>query len=135
MKEIFVDWTFTVDPTKRVNLWKGVEPKKQFEVNFVFHFIKSMPPVSMTINVNTLPGGQTKKLSSMQIKRDIDAGDEFVIPNIKFKTPKNCGYLYFDVEIRTERGLIPLDLISDPIGVQSKGEQAATFEERFDLSL
>ncbi|MHA2248112.1 MAG: glutamate-cysteine ligase family protein [Candidatus Hodarchaeales archaeon] len=135
MKAIFVDWNFTVDPTKRVNLWKGVEPKKQYEVNFVFHFIKSMPPVSMTINVNTLPRGQTKKLSSMRIKRNIDAGDEFVIPNIKFKTPKNCGYLYFDVEIRTARGLIPLDLISDPIGVQSKGEQAATFEERFDLSL
>lgn len=135
MKEIFADWNFTVDPTQRNNLWKGVEPKKQYEVNFVFHFIKSMPYATIIIHVNTLPGGQTKRLANFRIKRDIDAGDEFVIPNIKFKTPKGCGYLYFDVEIRNEMGLIPLNLISDPIGVQSKGEQAATYEERYDLTL
>ncbi|MFX1284251.1 MAG: glutamate-cysteine ligase family protein [Promethearchaeota archaeon] len=135
LKEICVDWNFTVDPTKRTNLWEGVEPKKQYEVNFVFHFIKSMPYATITIHVNTLPGGQTKRLVNFRIKRDIDAGDEFIIPNIKFKTPKDCGYLYFDVEIRNEMGLIPLDLISGPIGVQSKGEQAATYEERLDLTL
>jgi len=135
LKEICVDWNFSVDPTKRTNLWEGVEPKKQYEVNFVFYFIKSMPYATITIHVNTLPGGQTKRLANFRIKRDIDAGDEFVIPNIKFKTPKDCGYLYFDVEIRNEMGLIPLDLISDPIGVQSKGEQAATYEERLDLTL
>lgn len=135
LKEIFVDWNFSVDPTNKINLWEGVEPKKQYEMNFVFHFIKSMPHATITINVNTLPGGQTKRLANFRIKRDIDAGDEFVIPNIKFKTPKDCGYLYFDVEIRNEMGLIPLDLISDPIGVQSKGEQAATYEERLDLTL
>ncbi|MHA2203083.1 MAG: hypothetical protein ACW991_05290, partial [Candidatus Hodarchaeales archaeon] len=135
LKEICVDWNFAVDPTKRTNLWEGVEPKKQYEVNFVFHFIKSMPYATITIHVNTLPGGQTKRLANFRIKRDLDAGDEFVIPNIKFKTPKDCGYLYFDVEIRNEMGLIPIDLISDPIGVQSKGEQAATYEERLDLTL
>ncbi|UCG03170.1 MAG: hypothetical protein JSW11_04105 [Candidatus Heimdallarchaeota archaeon] len=135
LKEICVDWNFTVDPTKRTNLWEGVEPKKQYEVNFVFLFIKSMPYATITIHVNTLPGGQTKRLANFRIKRDLDAGDEFVIPNIKFKTPKDCGYLFFDVEIRNEMGLIPIDLISDPIGVQSKGEQAATYEERLDLTL
>ncbi|MFX0015692.1 MAG: glutamate-cysteine ligase family protein [Promethearchaeota archaeon] len=135
LKEICVDWNFTVDPTKKTNLWEGVEPKKQYEVNFVFHFIKSMPYATIIINVNTLPGGQTKRLANFQIKRDIDAGDEFIIPNIKFKTPKDCGYLYFDVEIRNEMGQIPLDLISDPIGVQTKGEQPATYEERLDLML
>ena len=135
LKEICVDWNFTVDPTKATNLWEGVESKKQYEVNFVFHFIKSMPYATITIHVNTLPGGQTKRLANFQIKRDIDAGDEFVVPNIKFKTPKDCGYLYFDTEIRNEMGLIPIDLISDPIGVKSKGEQAATYEERLDLTL
>lgn len=135
LKEIFIDWNFTVDPTKRTNLWEGVEPKKQYELNFVFHFIRSMPHATITIHVNTLPGGQTKRLANFRIKRDIDAGDEFVIPNIKFKTPKDCGYLYFDVEIRTEKGLIPLDLISEPIGIQKRGEQASTFEERLDLNL
>jgi hypothetical protein len=135
LKEICVDWNFTVDPIKRTNLWEGVEPKKQYEVNFVFHFIKSMPYATITINVNTLPGGQTKRLANFRIKRDIDAGDEFVVSNIKFKTPKDCGYLYFDAEIRNEMGIIPIDLISDPIGVQSKGIQAATYEERLDLTL
>ncbi|MFX0206543.1 MAG: hypothetical protein ACFFDT_11205 [Candidatus Hodarchaeota archaeon] len=135
LKEICVDWNFTVDPKKRTNLWEGVEPKKQYEVNFVFHFIKSMPYATITINVNTLPGGQTKRLANFQIKRDIDAGDEFVVPNIKFKTPKDCGYLYFDAEIRNEMGLVPIDLISDPIGVQTKGIQAATYEERLGLTL
>ncbi|MFX0125166.1 MAG: glutamate-cysteine ligase family protein [Candidatus Hodarchaeota archaeon] len=135
LREICVDWNFSVDPTKRINLWEGVEPRKQYEVNFVFHFIKSMPYSTIAINVNTLPGGQTKRLANFRIKRDVDAGDEFVVPNIKFKTPKDCGYLYFDVEIRNEMGLIPIDLISDPIGVQSKGVQASTFEERLDLTL
>jgi hypothetical protein len=94
-----------------------------------------MPYATITINVNTLPGGQTKRLANFRIKRDIDEGDEFVVPNIKFKTPKDCGYLYFDAEIRNEMGIIPIDLISDPIGVQSKGIQAATYEERLDLTL
>lgn len=135
MKEIFVDWNFTVDPTKRYNLREGVEPKKQYEVDFVYHFIKAMPPVTITIFINTLPRGQTKKLADLRIKRDIDPGDEFVLPNIKFKTPKDCGYLFFDVEIRTEHGLIPLELISEPIGVQSKTQKSSTFEEKLDLNL
>ncbi|MHA2330262.1 MAG: hypothetical protein ACXACR_17215 [Candidatus Hodarchaeales archaeon] len=130
-----IDWNFVVGPRVRYNLREGVEPKKQYEVDFVFHFLKALPPVSITIFVNTLPNGETKRLTSVRIKRAIDEGDEFAVSNIKFKTPKNCGYIYFDVEIRTEKGLIPLNLITEPVGVHSKGEKSYTYEEKYDLKL
>jgi hypothetical protein len=135
IQEFAIDWNFVVGPRVRYNLREGVEPKKQYEVDFVFHFLKALPPVSITIFVNTLPNGETKRLTSVRIKRAIDEGDEFAVSNIKFKTPKNCGYIYFDVEIRTEKGLIPLNLITEPVGVHSKGEKSYTYEEKYDLKL
>jgi len=120
LTEIIAEWNFQADPDSKHNLSDGVISKTRYEVAFVFHFLKQIPPVAITVFINTFPLGQTKKLASLSIKRNIDAGDEFIIENIKFKTPKKCGYLYFDVEMRTVEGLIPIDLMSEPIGVHSK---------------
>ena len=95
----------------------GVKAKTHYEVDFVFHFLKSLPPVSISIFVNTYPMGETKRLISVRHKRSIDGGDEFKIPTVKFKTPKKCGYIVFDTLIRTEKGIVPMHLISEPIGV------------------
>jgi hypothetical protein len=90
--------------------------------------------LSITIFVNTFPQGETKRLTSVKMKRWIDKGDEFITPTIKFKTPKKCGYIIFDVQIRTEKGLLPYHLISDPIGVHSLIVNTS-FEKRRDLDL
>jgi hypothetical protein len=135
MNEVIVDWNFVVDPEKKYDLWNGVKPKTAYEIDFVFHFIKKMNPVTINIFVNTFPLGQSKKLASFRIQRDIDPGDEFVLPNVKFKTPKKCGYLFFDAEMRTEQGIIPVDLISESIGVHSSGITRTSFEETRDLVL
>ncbi|MFX0084477.1 MAG: hypothetical protein ACFFAU_02285 [Candidatus Hodarchaeota archaeon] len=134
LDEILVDWNFVVDPSKRPNLWHGVIPNAKFEIDFVFQFIRPLPPLIIEIFVNCFPTGEKKKLSELKIKRQIDEGDEVAAENIKFKTPKNCEYLFFDVEIRTEKGLIPLEVISEPIGVHGI-EQQTTYEERLDLTL
>ncbi|MHA2319760.1 MAG: hypothetical protein ACXAC6_18645 [Candidatus Hodarchaeales archaeon] len=73
-------------------------------------------------------------MTSVKMKRWIDKGDEFITPTIKFKTPKKCGYIIFDVQIRTEKGLLPYHLISDPIGVHSLIVNTS-FEKRRDLDL
>jgi hypothetical protein len=134
LNAIFIDWNFVVDPRKRTNLWHGVIPNTKFEMDFIFQFIRLLPPLTIEIFVNTFPIGERRKLTDLKIKRHIDEGDEVVAENIKFKTPKNCEYLFFDVEIRTEKGLIPLEVISEPIGVLGVKEQS-TYEERLDLTL
>jgi hypothetical protein len=135
MSEVIVDWNFVVDPEKPNDLWKGVKPKTAYEIDFVFHFLKEMNPVTINIFVNSFPLGQSKRLASFRIQRVIDSGDEFVLPNVKFKTPKKCGYIFFDAEMRTEQGIIPVDLISESIGVHSGGITQTTFEETRDLVL
>ncbi|MHA2307266.1 MAG: glutamate-cysteine ligase family protein [Candidatus Hodarchaeales archaeon] len=135
LNKILVDWNFTVDPSKRTNLWEGVSPNTKYEIDFVFQFLDILPPLNIEIFVNVFPTGERKRLSVLQIKREIDKGDEVVAENISFKTPKNCQYLFLDAVIRTEKGLIPVDLISEPIGIQERGTQLSTFEERYDLTL
>ncbi|MHA1968485.1 MAG: hypothetical protein ACW964_11850, partial [Candidatus Hodarchaeales archaeon] len=107
----------------------------KYEIDFVFQFLDILPPLNIEIFVNVFPTGERKRLSVLQIKREIDKGDEVVAENISFKTPKNCQYLFLDAVIRTEKGLIPVDLISEPIGIQERGTQLSTFEERYDLTL
>ncbi|MFW9780498.1 MAG: hypothetical protein ACFFE8_16780 [Candidatus Heimdallarchaeota archaeon] len=116
LDEVIVDWNYVVDPSAKNDLKKGVVPKTSYEIDFVFHFLRSMPPATVTIYVDSFPTGQTKKLADFKLNR-IDGGDEFRVPNIKFKTPRKCGYLYFFSEIRNQHGLIPYELISEPIGV------------------
>lgn len=134
LREVVVDWSFVTRPGSKNDLWQGVEPKTHYAVDFVFHFLRSLPPVAISIYVNTFPQGETKKLTSLRLKRYIDKGDEFIAPTIKFKTPKKCGYLIFDVQIRTDKGILPMHLISEPIGVYSLITKT-TFEKRRDLDL
>ncbi|MCK4849666.1 MAG: hypothetical protein KAT16_11595, partial [Candidatus Heimdallarchaeota archaeon] len=135
LREIVIDWSFANRTGSRYDLWKGVQEKTRYEINFVFHFLKPIDSIlNIAIYVTTFPQGETKKLTSVKMKRWIDKGDEFIVPNIKFKTPKKCGYLIFDVQIRTEKGLLPYHLISDPIGVHSQLVHSS-FEKRFDLDL
>jgi len=134
LSEILIDWNFIVDPSKRTNLWEGVKPKTKFEIDFVFQFLKLLPPLTVSMFVNSFPTGERRKLSDLRIKRQIDEGDEVVAEKIRFKTPKKCEYIFLDVEIRTEKGLIPMDLISEPIGIQ-KVEVQKTYEERLNLTL
>ena len=134
LREIVVDWSFATTTGSKHDLWQGVEPKTHYAVDFVFHFLRSLPPVSIKISVNTFPQGETKNLTSLRLKRFVDKGDEFSTPTVKFKTPKRCGYLIFDVEIRTEKGILPMHLISEPIGVYGLTTKT-TFEKRRDLDL
>jgi len=134
LSEILIDWNFIVDPSKRTNLWDGVKPKTKFEIDFVFQFLKLLPPLTVSMFVNSFPTGERRKLSDLRIKRQIDEGDEVVAERIRFKTPKNCEYIFLDVEIRTEKGLIPMDLISEPIGIH-RVEVQKTYEERLNLTL
>ena len=135
LREIVIDWSFATRTGSRYDLWQGVQEKTHYQINFVFHFLKDITEIlSMTIYVNTFPQGETKKLTSVKMKRWIDKGDEFIVPTIKFKTPKKCGYIIFDVQIRTEKGLLPYHLISDPIGVHSLIVNTS-FEKRRDLDL
>lgn len=134
LKDILVDWNFIVDPSKRTNLREGVKPKTKFEIDFVFQFLKLLPPLTVSMFVNSFPTGERRKLSDLKLKRRIDEGDEVVAEKIRFKTPKKCEYIFLDVEIRTEKGLIPMDLISEPIGIH-KIEIQKTYEERLNLTL
>ncbi|MHA1994533.1 MAG: glutamate-cysteine ligase family protein [Candidatus Hodarchaeales archaeon] len=134
LREIVVDWSFVTRAGSKNDLWQGVEPKTHYAVDFVFHFLRSLPPVSIAIYVNTFPQGETKKLTSLQLKRYIDKGDEFSAPTVKFKTPKKCGYLIFDAQIRTEKGILPMHLLSEPIGVYGLTTKS-TFEKRKNLDL
>ena len=65
--------------------------------------------------MNTLPEGSTKNLLKSEVKRQIDENDGYMVSKT-IKLPKNCEYIYFDVEITTKKGFIPIDLISDPMG-------------------
>ncbi|MHA2096296.1 MAG: hypothetical protein ACW98F_16875, partial [Candidatus Hodarchaeales archaeon] len=134
LREIVVDWSFVTPTGSKHDLWQGVKPKTHYAVDFVFHFLRSLPPVSIAIYVNTFPQGETKKLTSLRLKRFIDKGDEFSAPTVKFKTPKKCGYLIFDAQIRTEKGILPMHLISEPIGVYGLTTKS-TFEKRRNLDL
>ncbi len=134
LREIVIDWSFEKSEGSRKDLWHGVEAKTRYNVDFVFHFLKNLPPLSITIYVSTYPIGETKKLAGARLKRFIDKGDEFNIPNVKFKTPKNCGYIIFDTQIRSEKGILPIHLISEPIGIHAMTDKT-TFEKRHDLDL
>ncbi len=134
LREVVVDWSFETHTGSKNDLWLGVEPKTHYAVDFVFHFLRSLPPVSITIYINTFPQGETKKLTSLRLKRFIDKGDEFRAPTVKFKTPKKCGYLIFDAQIRTEKGILPMHLISEPIGVYALTTKS-TFEQSRNLDL
>ncbi|MHA1513718.1 MAG: hypothetical protein ACTSRJ_06645, partial [Candidatus Hodarchaeales archaeon] len=135
LREIVIDWSFATRTGSRYDLWQGVQEKTHYQINFVFHFLKSIDSVlSITIYVNTFPQGETKKLTSVKMKRWIDKGDEFIVPTIKLKKKKKCGYIIFDVLIRTEKGLLPYHLISDPIGVHSQLVHSS-FEKRRNLDL
>ncbi|MHA2347606.1 MAG: hypothetical protein ACXACP_12875, partial [Candidatus Hodarchaeales archaeon] len=134
LREIVIDWSFEKKQGTRNDLWQGVEAKTRYEVDFVFHFLRDLPLLSIRIFVNTYPTGETKRLASARMKRYIDKGDEFTIPNVKFKTPKNCGYIVFDIQIRTEKGILPLHLVSEPIGIHALTDKR-TFEKRLDLDL
>ena len=102
----------------------------------MFQVLNSLPPITIEIFLTSFPTGERKRLTDLKIRREIDEGDEFVVSNIQFKTPKNCDYLIFDIDVSTFKGSIPLDLISEPIGVLPVGEQMdTTFEERMDLTL
>jgi len=118
--DILIEWDYTVPPDKPNLKEDGVLPKTKYEVDFLFHFNRPLPPLTLTVYFNTLPEGRTQKLTTSKIKRHIDPGDEYMINKVKFKTPKNCGYMYFGVEILTDQGPIPTDLVSEPIGVPQK---------------
>jgi hypothetical protein len=134
LKEIAVDWSFAAHPGSRYDLREGVQENTRYEIDFLFHFLKSLPPSIISVNVHTFPKGETKRLTTLKLtRREIDKGDEFNAPRIRFKTPKKCSYLIFDTEVRTDKGiLVPPHLISEPIGVYSVED---TFEKRRDLEL
>ena len=91
------------------------EGKRKYDLKFLFNFTKKLPPLSISIFMNTLPEGATKNIINTEVKRDIDENDGYMVSKT-IKLPKKCEYLYFDVEIKTKNGFIPIDLISDPIG-------------------
>ena len=134
LREIAVDWSFAAHPGSKNDLQQGVQENTRYEIDFLFHFLKSIPPAIITVYIHTFPMGQTKKLTSLRLtRREIDKGDEFNASRIRFKTPKKCGYLIFDAEVRTEKGvLVPPHLISEPIGVYGVKD---SFEKRRDLEL
>jgi hypothetical protein len=134
LREIAVDWSFAANPRSRHDLTQGVQENTRYEIDFLFNFLEDLPPSTITIYVHTFPMGETRKLTTLKLtRREIDKGDEFNAPRIRFKTPKKCGYLIFDVEVRTDQGvLVPTHLISEPIGVYSVQD---SFEKRRDLML
>jgi hypothetical protein len=119
IQELIVDW-YICTPDGKPDIKEGIFRKTKYEIDVVFHFNKSLPPISLAIYLITLPEGVTKKIATSEIKRDIDPGDELIVNQVKFKTPKNIGYIIFEVEIRTKEGFVPVDLISDPIGISAK---------------
>ena len=89
--------------------------RRKYDLKFVFSFFNKLPPLSISIFMNTLPEGATKNIINTEVKRDIDENDGYMVSK-SIKLPKNCEYLYFDVEIKTKNGFIPIDLISEPFG-------------------
>ena len=89
--------------------------KSKYDLRFIFNFFKELPPINIEIFMNTLPEGATKTILKSEVKRNIDENDGYMVSK-SVKIPKNCEYVYFDVEIRTKDGFIPIDLISDPLG-------------------
>jgi hypothetical protein len=90
--------------------------KSKFDLKFVFNFMKKLPPINISIFMNTLPEGSTKNIVNAEVKRNIDENDGYMISKT-IKLPKNCNYLFFDIEIKTKKGAyVPIDLISDPLG-------------------
>ncbi|MFX0183439.1 MAG: glutamate-cysteine ligase family protein, partial [Candidatus Hodarchaeota archaeon] len=59
LNEIIAEWNFQADPDSKHYLSEGVISKTRYEVDFVFHFLKQMPPVAITVFINTFPLGQT----------------------------------------------------------------------------
>ncbi len=94
---------------------RGNGKKSKFDLRFIFNFFKELPPINIEIFMNTLPEGATKSILKSEVKRNIDENDGYMVSKT-VKIPKNCEYVYFDVEIRTKEGYIPIDLISDPLG-------------------
>lgn len=99
----------------RPDFTKADKKKSKFDLKFLFNFTKELPPITIEIFMNTLPEGSTKMLLKSDVKSIINENDGYMVSKT-IKIPKNCEYIYFDVEITTKKGFIPIDLISDPLG-------------------
>ena len=113
-KDTVVQWDI-LSPEGKPDFRKSENKNSKFDLKFVFNFTKKLPPVTIEIFMNTLPEGSTKNLLKSEVKRQIDENDGYMVSKT-IKLPKNCEYIYFDVEITTKKGFIPIDLISDPLG-------------------
>ena len=111
---IVVQWDILTDEGKP-DFTNTEKKKSKFDLKFLFNFTKELPPITIEIFMNTLPEGSTKTLVKSDVKRIINENDGYLVSKT-IKIPKNCEYIYFDVEITTKKGFIPIDLISDPIG-------------------
>lgn len=113
-KDVIVQWDILTEEG-RPDFTRTNGKKTKYDLRFLFNFIKELPPISIEIFMNTLPEGSTKTILKSEIKRKIDENDGYMVSKT-VKIPKNCEYVYFDVEIKTKNGFIPIDLISDPLG-------------------
>lgn len=111
---IVVQWDILTDEG-RPDFTNADKKKSKFDLKFLFNFTKELPPITIEIFMNTLPEGSTKTLVKSDVKRIINENDGYMVSKT-IKIPKNCEYIYFDVEITTKNGYIPIDLISDPLG-------------------
>ncbi|MHA2295597.1 MAG: glutamate-cysteine ligase family protein [Candidatus Hodarchaeales archaeon] len=120
--ETLIDWD--LDTLEGPELKKGLVPKTKYTLDFLFHFNRFIPqPVQLEVYVTTFPEGRTKKIASTRIEKDINSGDDYAIEKVSIKTPKKIGYMYFSVDVTLNRGPLPPEFISEPVGIHKRTEE------------